>query len=201
MSDIHTDTFVLDVKAIRERVRDHIASARAGRRDRTSTIARLLNEALAIELVCVLRYKRHYFMSATLGGLNGFAIVGDLLAQAKEDRAHADVIAERICELGGEPDFDPAGLGCRYDGEFVLGSELASMLRENVAAERIAIDTCGEIIRFIGDGDERTRAILEELQAKRARGRVDAFPDEIIAPPPPTQREQGIERALTAAHL
>jgi len=196
MSDIHADTFVVDVKAIRERVRGHIGAARSGRMGHDTAVLALLNEALAIELVCVLRYKRHYFMSATLGGLNGFSIVGELLAQANEDRAHADLIAERITELGGEPDFDPAGLGCRYEGEFVLGSELASMLRENVAAERIAIDTCGEIIRFIGDSDDRTRTILEELQGKRARGRVDGFSDEIIVPPPPTKRERGIEALL-----
>ncbi|MGC4087695.1 MAG: ferritin-like domain-containing protein [Polyangiaceae bacterium] len=127
------------------------------------TVLRLLNEALATEIVCTLRYRRHYFMSGSLGGIAGFAVRSELLQHAKEEQEHADRIAERIVQLGGEPNFNPEGLSSRSHADYSEGSELADMLREDLIAERIAIDTYSEIIRYIGDKDVTTRRLFEDI--------------------------------------
>jgi bacterioferritin len=160
--------FVLDVEAIRKRAREHldqgaVTDAYKAQRD---TVLRLLNDALATELVCVLRYKRHFFMSPSMGGIAGFAVTSELGKHAAEEQGHADQIAERIVQLGGEPNFDPQGLAQRSHAEYAAGRDLADMLREDLVAERIAVDIYGEIIRYIGDKDPTTRRILEGILAQ-----------------------------------
>ncbi len=157
--------FVIDMESIRRRAREHldqgaVTEAYKGARE---TIVKLLNDALATELVCVLRYKRHHFMSASLGGIAGFAVTQELAQHAAEEQAHADRLAQRIVQLGGEPNFDPKGLATRSHAEYVSGSNLEEMLREDLIAERIAIDTYAEVIRYIGDKDATTRRLLEGI--------------------------------------
>ena len=157
--------FVIDMESIRRRAREHldqgaVTEAYKGARE---TIIRILNDALATELVCVLRYKRHHFMSASLGGIAGFAVTKELALHAAEEQAHADKLAQRIVQLGGEPNFDPKGLATRSHAEYVAGSNLEEMLREDLIAERIAIDTYAEMIRYVGDKDATTRRLLEGI--------------------------------------
>ena len=157
--------FVLDMEAIRRRAREHlkegaVTEAYKGSRE---TIVQLLNDALATEIVCVLRYKRHHYMSASLGGIAGFAVTSELAQHAADEQQHADKIAQRIVQLGGEPNFDPKGLATRSHAEYVSGSDLEEMLREDLIAERIAIETYSETIRYIGSKDPTTRRLLEEI--------------------------------------
>ena len=123
----------------------------------------LLNQALATELVCNLRYRRHYFMASAMAGIAGFAIADEFLEHANQEQAHADRIAERIVQLGGEPDFDPSRLAERSHAEYAAGSDLKSMLHEDLVAERIAIQTYAEMIRYVGDNDATTRRMLEQI--------------------------------------
>jgi bacterioferritin len=160
--------FAVDIETIRARARKHIESGAVteGYAADRETVLRLLNEALATEIVCVLRYKRHYFMSASLGGIAGFAVTEELGQHAAEEQAHADQLAERICQLGGEPNFDPQGLVTRAHASYVAGITLEEMLREDLVAERIAIDVYSEVIRYLGDSDPTTRRLLEAILAQ-----------------------------------
>ena len=156
--------FVTDVAEIRRRARQHIQNGAvtdnyAADRD---TVLRLLNEALATELVCVLRYKRHYYMA---GGAVAEAIKGELLQHANEEQGHADQLAQRIVELGGSPNFDPKGLADRSHSEYVEGEDIVDMLQEDLIAERIAIDTYREIIQYLGNDDPTTRRMMEGILA------------------------------------
>jgi len=130
------------------------------------TVLRLLNEALATELVCVLRYKRHHFMSTALGGIAGFAIANELANHAVEEQAHADRIAERIVQLGGEPDFDPESLGARSHAAYVSGRTLVEMLEADLLGECITIDVYGDFVRFVGEHDSATRRMMEGIRAQ-----------------------------------
>jgi bacterioferritin len=123
----------------------------------------VLNEALATEIVCVLRYKRHYFMAA---GLASAAIADEFAEHAAEEQQHADLIAERITQLDGEPDFNPEGLLTRSHSEYEEGTNLVEMIKEDLVAERIAIDSYGEIVRFLGEDDPTTRRLMEQILAK-----------------------------------
>jgi bacterioferritin len=122
-----------------------------------------LNEALATELVCNLRYRRHYFMASAVGGIAGFAIADEFLEHANQEQAHADKLAERIVQLGGEPEFDPRGLAERSHAEYAAGTDIKSMLHEDLIAERIAIQTYSEIVRYLGDSDSSTRRLMEQI--------------------------------------
>ena len=122
---------------------------------------RILNESLATEMVCVLRYKRHQYTSAHLGGIAGFAVSKEFAQHAAEEQQHADKLAERIVQLGGEPNFDPNGLTTRSHAQYVAGKDLEEMITEDLVAERIAIDIYGQAINFIGDKDPTTRRLLE----------------------------------------
>lgn len=156
--------FIEDIDAIRKRARQHIeqgAVTEGYKADRDAVIM-LLNEALATELVCVLRYKRHYFMAT---GPGAAAAAEEFLEHAEDEQAHADAIADRIVQLGGEPDFSPEQLAGRSHSEYVAGNSLREMMQEDLIAERIAIDTYGQIIRYIGDDDPTTRRMLEEILA------------------------------------
>lgn len=125
-------------------------------------VVQLLNEALATELVCVLRYRRHHYMAS---GIHGPAVAAEFLEHADEELGHADEIARRIVQLGGEPDLDPATLLGRSHAEYKAGSDLTEMIREDLVAERIAIESYGEVIRFLGEDDPTTRRMLERILA------------------------------------
>ena len=133
-----------------------------GYRGNRDTVIKLLNEALATEIVCVLRYKRHYFMAQ---GLNSDPIAAEFLQHANEEQGHADQIAGRIVQLGGSPNFNPEGILMRSHSEYVEGQTLLEMIKEDLIAERIAIDSYTEMIRYIGDDDITTRRILEGILA------------------------------------
>ncbi|KRA21358.1 MULTISPECIES: DUF892 family protein [unclassified Lysobacter] len=156
---------ITDVKAIRARARQHIqdgAITSSYNADR-GTVIKLLNEALATEIVCVLRYKRHYFMAS---GLMADAVKAEFLEHANEEQAHADRIAERIVQLGGEPDLNPDVLSKRSHAEYVEGSDLRDMVKEDLVAERIAIDSYRAIIDYLGDRDTTTKRMLEAILAQ-----------------------------------
>jgi bacterioferritin len=125
-----------------------------------------LNEALATELVCMLRYKRHQFMAASVGAAS---VAAEFMAHALDEMAHADLLAGRIVELDGEPNFSPDGLAARSHAEYVEGDSLASMIMENLIAERIAIESYHEAIFCLGDQDPTTRRVLEEILARAAQ--------------------------------
>lgn len=126
------------------------------------TVIRLLNGSLATELVCTLRYKRHYYVAS---GIKGRYVAAEFQQHAIEELAHADLIAERIMQLGGSPDFDPAGLAERSHAEYFAGTNLQDMIRENLVAERIAIESYRAFIQFLGDKDPTTRSMLESILA------------------------------------
>jgi bacterioferritin len=157
--------FISDLEAIRRRARQHIengAVTESYRADR-ETVIRVLNEALATELVCVLRYKRHHYMAS---GIHAQAVAEEFLEHAHEEQEHADKIAERITQLDGEPDFNPATLVSRSHSQYVAGTSLVDMIREDLIAERIAIESYNDIIRYLGDKDPTSRRVMEEILAK-----------------------------------
>ncbi len=156
--------FLSDVKELRRRARQNIEQGAVTENygaDREKVIE-LLNVALATELVCVLRYKRHYFMAQ---GLESQAVADEFLQHANEEQGHADQLAQRITQLNGEPDLDPAGLTSRSHSEYVEGKTLRDMIREDLIAERIAVESYAEMIRFIGDRDTTTKRLLESILA------------------------------------
>ena len=160
-----TQGFLTDIKTLRERARKHIADGAvtrdyAGDRE---TVCKILNEALATEIVCVLRYRRHHFMAK---GVLAQPIKAEFLEHANEEQEHADQIAERIVQLGGEPDFSPEGLSARSHAEYVEGESLVDMIKEDLVAERIAIESYGEIVKYLGAKDPTTRRLMEQILAK-----------------------------------
>jgi bacterioferritin len=156
--------FLTDIQELRRRARQHIESGAVtdGYRADRDTVVRLLNEALATEIVCVLRYKRHYFMAQ---GIHADPIAQEFLQHANEEQGHADQIAGRIVQLGGAPNFSPDGLLMRSHSEYVEGQTLLDMIKEDLIAERVAIDSYTEMIRYIGDDDITTRRMLEGILA------------------------------------
>jgi bacterioferritin len=156
--------FHSDLKAIRARARQHIEQGPVtpGYRGNLETILRLLNEALATEIVCVLRYKRHYFVA---NGIHAKAIAQEFLEHANEEQGHADQIAARIVQLGGAPNFSPDGLSTRSHAEYVEGENLIDMIKEDLVAERIAIDSYREMINYMGTNDPTSRRMLEGILA------------------------------------
>jgi bacterioferritin len=156
--------FLTDVMTLRKRAREHIemGAVTEGYRADRETVLRLLNEALATEIVCVLRYKRHYF---TASGIHAEGVAAEFLAHAGEEQAHADEIAQRIVQLNGEPNFSPEGLLSRSHSEYVEGENLLDMIREDLVAERVAIESYNEMIRYIGEDDPTTRRMLEGILA------------------------------------
>jgi len=159
---ISMSDFVADISAIRERARRSIeegAVTGAYKGDRQQVI-KVLNEALATELVCILRYKRHYYMAK---GIHSESVKPEFLQHAGEEQEHADWIAERITQLGGEPDFNPAGLADRSHADYAPGTDLKSMISEDLIAERIAIEIYTDIVRWIGDNDPTTRKLIVDI--------------------------------------
>ena len=160
-----TSPFISDIKELRKRARAHIEKGAVtdGYKVDRETAIKLLNEALATEIVCVLRYKRHYYAAE---GIHSEGVKAEFLEHAGEEQGHADQISERITQLGGEPNLNPEGMLTRSHSEYVEGKNLLDMIRENLVAERIAIESYSEMIRFFGDGDPTTRRMLEEILAK-----------------------------------
>jgi len=156
--------FLTDVKTLRKRARQHIdeGAVTAGYDADRETVLKLLNDALATEIVCVLRYRRHHFMAK---GLDAKSVADEFLVHANEEQAHADQIAARIVQLGGEPDLSPDTLSARSHAEYVEGESLVDMIREDLVAERIAIDSYREIVSFLADRDSTTRRMMEEILA------------------------------------
>jgi bacterioferritin len=152
------------IKTLRERARRHIkeGAVTSGYAAERKTVVRMLNEALATEIVCVLRYKRHYFMVA---GIHAAPVAAEFLEHATEEMQHADALAKRIVELQGEPNFSPDGLLQRSHAEYVEGSNLKEMITEDLVAERVAIESYREMIGYMGDRDPTTRRLLEEILA------------------------------------
>src|SRR4051812_7372459 len=153
-----------DVETLRARARKHIgegAVTEGYHADRT-TVLKLLNEALATELVCNLRYRRHFFMAM---GVHSESVRSEFKEHADQEQEHADMIAERIIQLGGEPDFNPASLVQRSHAEYVEGKDLLEMVREDLVAERIAIDSYREMIQYFGEMDPTTRRLMEQILA------------------------------------
>jgi len=156
--------FLTDVKTLRARAREHIekGAVTAGYRADRETVLKLLNEALATEIVCVLRYRRHHFMAE---GMNADPVAAEFLVHANEEQGHADQIAARIVQLNGEPNFNPEGLLSRSHAEYVEGKDLVDMIKEDLVAERVAIDSYREMIEYIGDKDTTTKRMLEGILA------------------------------------
>ena len=156
--------FVTDIENIRTRARQDIeqGAVTAGYSGDRETIVKLLNHALATELVCVLRYKYHYYMAS---GINSQSVKSEFLAHANEEQGHADLIAERITQLDGKPNLSPEGMLSRSHADYVEGVDLVDMIKEDLVAERIAIDSYRELIAYIGTDDSTTRRMLEGILA------------------------------------
>ena len=157
--------FLSDIQTLRKRAREHIAQGAVtpGYHADRGVVLKLLNEALATELVCVLRYKRHYFMAK---GIHAEGVAAEFLEHANDEQGHADQIAERITQLGGDPDFNPDGLATRSHAEYVEGDSLEDMIKEDLVAERIAIDSYREMAEYLGGKDITSRRMMEEILAK-----------------------------------
>lgn len=153
-----------DVQTLRKQAREHTGdgAVTAGYAADREIVLRLLNEALATEIVCVLRYRRHHFMAK---GIHAKGIAGEFLVHATEELAHADLLAERIVQLGGEPDFSPGSLAERSHAEYREGRSLLEMIEEDLVAERIAIDSYRDFIQYLGAKDPTTRRMLETILA------------------------------------
>ncbi|RMH91095.1 bacterioferritin [Lysobacter pythonis] len=169
------DAGFTSTKALRERARKNIeqGAVTPSYSAEREVVIEKLNESLATEWICVLRYMRHYFMAQ---GMLADAVKAEFLEHAKQEQAHADLIAERIVQLGGEPDLDPATLAGRSHAEYVEGKNLRDMVRENLIAERIAIDAYRELIDFVGDKDTTTKRMLMHILAQEEE-HADEFAD------------------------
>src|SRR4051794_39867143 len=156
--------FLTDIKTLRERARQHIenGAVTSGYSADRETVIKLLNEALATEIVCVLRYKRHYFMAT---GINAQSVAAEFLQHANEEQGHADQIADRIVQLGGAPNLSPEGMLTRSHSEYVEGTTLVDMIKEDLVAERIAIDSYREMIAYFANNDPTSRRMLEGILA------------------------------------
>jgi bacterioferritin len=157
-------TPLTDIPTLRKRARQHIeeGAVTSGYAADRETVIRMLNEALATEIVCVLRYKRHYFMAA---GIHAAPVATEFLEHANEEMLHADRLAGRIIQLGGEPNFSPDGLAARSHAEYVEGGTLREMIKEDLIAERVAIESYREMVGYLAGQDPTTRRMLEEILA------------------------------------
>lgn len=157
-------THLTDIETLRRRAREQleqgpITDTYGADRER---VVQVLNEVLATEVVCWLRYKRHYYMAS---GLNAGPVAAEFLEHATQEAQHADMVASRITQLRGEPNFDPEGLASRSHAEYVEGSSLVDMVKEDLVAERVAISSYQEIVRWLGNDDPTTRGVIEQILA------------------------------------
>jgi bacterioferritin len=165
MTDPAATPFLTDIQEIRRRAREHVmkGAVTPEYKGNVDTAIKLLNEALATEIVCVLRYKRHYYMSR---GIYKDAVADEFLEHAKEEQEHADRISERIRQLGGAPNLNPEGLLTRSHSQYVEGTSLVDMIKEDLIAERIAIESYTEMVRYFADNDPTSRRLMEEVLQK-----------------------------------
>jgi bacterioferritin len=162
---MNNKTFLTDIKTLRDRARRHMqeGAVTPDYKADSKSVLKVLNEALATEIVCVLRYKRHQF---TAKGIHSRSVAAEFAEHAAEEQAHADLLAQRIVQLGGEPDYSPASLVLRSHTEYTEGDDLVEMIEEDLVAERVAIESYGEMIRYVGDDDPTTRRVLETILAE-----------------------------------
>ncbi len=156
--------FLTDIKTLRERARQHIENGAIteGYKVDRETAIKILNEALATEIVCVLRYRRHYFMAS---GIHAEGVAAEFLQHSNDEQGHADLIAARIVQLQGAPDFNPQGLLTKSHAEYAEGDSLIDMIKEDLVAERIAIDSYREMINYFGNDDPTSRRMMEGILA------------------------------------
>jgi bacterioferritin len=185
MSESLKTDFILDVEELRARARRHIENGAVteGYRGNRETVIKLLNEALATELVCILRYKHDHFMAV---GIHADPVAAEFAEHALEEQGHADLLAGRITQLGGDPDYNPDGLRSRSHSEYVARTSLVDMIRENLVAERIAVDSYSQMIQYIGDDDPTTRRMLEEILSKEEEHAEDLA--DLLATLDPTEK-------------
>jgi len=156
------DKFLTDVKKLRDNARKNMTKGAVteGYKADVQQVLKVLNDVLATEIVCVLRYKRHYYMAHVI---SSDSVKAEFLQHANEEQPHADWVAERITQLGGDPDFSPTTLADRAHSEYVEGKTLVDMIKEDLIAERIAIQSYSEIIRWLGDSDPTTKILIEQI--------------------------------------
>jgi len=154
--------FIADVKLLRERARQNMLNGAVTENYKANRnqVLQVLNDVLATEIVCSLRYMRHYYMAI---GINSEAVKAEFLQHAKDEQQHVDWVATRIVQLNGQPNFSPDGLASRSHSEYIEGNDLISMIREDLVAERIAVDSYGEIIRWLDDSDPTSRRLIEDI--------------------------------------
>jgi bacterioferritin len=196
-------SFLTDVKTIRSRARKEIneGAVTPDYALDTDSVCRLLNEALATEIVCVLRYKFHYIMAT---GIHKEGVANEFLQHSNEEQQHADQIAARIKQLGGKPEMNPEVVAKRSHSEYVEGDSLVDMIKENLVAERIAIQTYREMIKYFGDKDPTTRVMLEGILAV-VEEHADDMADLLFAVDPTTETQSKLispdEKAIGGKHV
>jgi len=190
--------FLTDIKTLRERARRHIekGAVTEGYSADRETVIKVLNEALATEIVCVLRYLHHYFMAT---GVHAKSVADEFKEHADDEREHADMLAERIQQLGGKPDFNPKGLLERSVSQYVEGETLADMIREDLIAERVVIEVYHDMIRHFGDDDPTTRILLEHL-LKEEEEHASDLADLLYITNPETGKSEGQDPGADPLH-
>jgi bacterioferritin len=190
--------FVKDVQEIRQRAINKMeegAVTESYKGDVNKTVE-ILNEALATEIVCVLRYMHHYFMAT---GVHAKSVAGEFKEHADAEREHADMLAERIQQLGGKPDFNPKGLLERSVSQYVEGETLADMIREDLIAERVVIEVYQKMVRHFGDDDPTTRVIIEQL-LKDEEEHASDLADLLYITNPETGKSEGQDPGADPLH-
>ena len=188
--------FISDISKIRDRARAQIddGAVTAGYKADREQVIKVLNEVLATEIVCMLRYKRHYF---TVDGIFSDSIRAEFLEHANEEQQHADMVAARIVQLNGEPDFEPKNLATRSHAQYAEGDDAVSMIREDLVAERIAIETYTEIARWLGEDDPTSRRMIEQILEKEEEHAEDLVT--LLARLPEEQKKPGLQRQPKSA--
>ena len=188
--------FISDISKIRDRARAQIddGAVTAGYKADREQVIKVLNEVLATELVCMLRYKRHYF---TVDGIFSDSIRAEFLEHANEEQQHADMVAARIVQLNGEPDFEPKNLATRSHAQYAEGDDAVSMIREDLVAERIAIETYPEIARWLGEDDPTSRRLIEQILEKEEEHAEDLVT--LLARLPEERKKPGVQRRPKSA--
>ena len=188
--------FISDISKIRDRARARIddGAVTAGYKADREQVIKVLNEVLATEIVCMLRYKRHYF---TVDGIFSDSIRAEFLEHASEEQQHADMVAASIVQLNGEPDFEPKNLATRSHAQYAEGDDAVSMIREDLVAERIAIETYTEIARWLGEDDPTSRRLIEQILEKEEEHAEDLVT--LLARLPEEQKKPGVPRQPKSA--
>ena len=188
--------FISDISKIRDRARAQIddGAVTGGYKADREQVIKVLNEVLATEIVCMLHYKRHYF---TVDGIFSDSIRAEFLEHANEEQQHADMVAARIVQLNGEPDFEPKNLATRSHSQYAEGEDAVSMIREDLVAERIAIETYTEIARWLGEDDPTSRRLIEQILEMEEEHAEDLVT--LLARLPEEQKKPGVQRRPKSA--